>query len=425
VSDRSIQPVPGPLSAVVEAPPSKSATHRALVAAALATGSSTIERPLEADDTRITLQALADLGFEVAATPSGWEVAGLGGTVPGGGEIALGESGTSFRFVTAVASLGQRPSRLDGAPRLRERPVHDLASVLERLGATLKLTGGGGGLPLEAGGSPVRGGVVSVSASHSSQFASALLLIGPRLDGGLELNLAPGAVSLPYIELTARVMREFGVEVERPDSLSWRVPAGDYAGRRYEIEGDHSSASYFLAAAAIVGGTVRVERLDPESEQADACLGEILETLGCSVKRDRFAIEVEGSGRIPPFDLEMSHAPDVVPTLAVLALFADGPCSMRGIAHLRIKESDRLGVLASNLRRLGREAEATEDALLVDAPGGPLHGATIETASDHRMAMAFAVAGLRIEGVVIDDPACVSKSNAGFWEDFSRIRTGS
>jgi 3-phosphoshikimate 1-carboxyvinyltransferase len=374
VSDRSIQPVPGPLSAVVEAPPSKSATHRALVAAALATGSSTIERPLEADDTRITLQALADLGFEVAATPSGWEVAGLGGTVPGGGEIALGESGTSFRFVTAVASLGQRPSRLDGAPRLRERPVHDLASVLERLGATLKLTGGGGGLPLEAGGSPVRGGVVSVSASHSSQFASALLLIGPRLDGGLELNLAPGAVSLPYIELTARVMREFGVEVERPDSLSWRVPAGDYAGRRYEIEGDHSSASYFLAAAAIVGGTVR---------------------------------------------------PDVVPTLAVLALFADGPCSMRGIAHLRIKESDRLGVLASNLRRLGRGAEATEDALLVAAPGGPLHGATIETASDHRMAMAFAVAGLRIEGVVIDNPACVSKSNAGFWEGFSRIRTGS
>jgi 3-phosphoshikimate 1-carboxyvinyltransferase len=262
---------------------------------------------------------------------------------------------------------------------------------------------------------------VSVSASHSSQFASALLLIGPRLDGGLELRLAPGAVSLPYIELTARVMREFGIDVERPDSLSWRVPSGDYAGRRYEIEGDHSSASYFLAAAAIVGGSVRVERLDPDSEQADACLGEILETLGCTVKRDRTSIEVEGSGRIPPFDLEMSHAPDVVPTLAAIALFADGPCSMRGIAHLRIKESDRLGVLASNFRRLGRGAEATDDALIVAAPEGPLHGATIDTASDHRMAMAFAVAGLRIAGVVIDDPACVSKSNAGFWEDFSRL----
>jgi 3-phosphoshikimate 1-carboxyvinyltransferase len=391
----------------------------------LATGNSTIERPLEADDTRITLQALGNLGFEVAATPAKWTVAGLGGKVPGGGEIALGESGTSFRFLTAVASLGDRASRLDGAPRLRERPVHDLASVLERLGATLKLTAGGGGLPLEAGGSPVRGGVVSVSASHSSQFASALLLIGPRLDGGLELRLEPGAVSLPYVELTARVMRDFGIEVERPDPLRWRIPAGEYAGRRYEIEGDHSSASYFLAAAAIVGGTVRVERIDPNSEQADACLGEILETLGCSVKRERFAIEVEGSGRIPAFDLEMSHAPDVVPTLAALALFADGPCSMRGIAHLRIKESDRLGVLAANLHRLGREAEATDDALLVAAPAGPLHGATIETASDHRMAMAFAVAGLRIEGVVIDDPACVSKSNAGFWEDFSRIRTGS
>ncbi|MDX1389156.1 MAG: 3-phosphoshikimate 1-carboxyvinyltransferase, partial [Acidobacteriota bacterium] len=310
---------------------------------------------------------------------------------------------------------------LDGAPRLRERPIRDLSDVLDDLGASLRLTAKGGGLPLEAGGSPVRGGRVTVAADQSSQFASALLLIAPRLAGGLELELAPPAVSLPYVVLTTRVLEDFGVEVVRPSPLTWRVVEGDYAGRRYRVEGDHSSASYFLAAAAVVGGKVRVENLDPSSAQADARLGTILEKLGCSVRRGEDWVEVEGTGTVPAFDLDMSDAPDVVPTLAVIALFADGECAMRGVAHLRIKESDRLGVLAENLGRLGREAEATEDALVVGPPSGVLRAATIATASDHRMAMAFAVAGLRIEGVVVDDADCVSKSNAGFWQDFTKL----
>ena len=263
-------------------------------------------------------------------------------------------------------------------------------------------------------------------AGRSSQFTSALLLIGSRLPGGLEIVLAPPAVSLPYVEVTVRVLREFGVRIERTGELRWRVSEGGYRGREFRVEGDHSSASYFLAAAAILGGRVRAEGLDPDSAQPDARLQRILHDLGCRVRSGPDWVEIEGSGRIRPFDLDLSDAPDLVPTLAVLALFADGPSAMRGVGHLRIKESDRLETLAGNLRRLGRDASTTEDALLVgpDSSRRP-KGAMIETASDHRMAMAFAIAGLRIPGVTIDDADCVAKSNPDFWKDFSRLTTDS
>jgi 3-phosphoshikimate 1-carboxyvinyltransferase len=214
------------------------------------------------------------------------------------------------------------------------------------------------------------------------------------------------------------------VRVERPDELRFRVHAGNFAGRELRVEGDHSSASYFLAAAAVLGGTVRVEGLDPGSAQPDARLQHILPELGCRLRTGPDWVEVEGTGRIPAFDLDMSEAPDLVPTLAVLALFAEGPSAMRGVGHLRIKESDRLETLAGNLRLLGRDASTTEDALLVGpASGHRPERAIIRTASDHRMAMAFAIAGLRIPGITIDDADCVAKSNPGFWRDLSRLTT--
>jgi len=422
---RTIQRTDGPLEATFRAPPSKSVTHRALVAAALASGPSTIVGPLDAEDTRVTLKALGALGFRVRAGDSGWEVHGLGGEVRGGSEIDLAESGTSFRILTAVASLGTRPSRLDGAPRLRERPIGELAAALRSLGAHLELSAKVEGLPIRVGGVPLRGGRVVLSAKRSSQFATALLMVGSRLEKGLELVLEPPVVSLPYVDLTVAVLEAFGVEVNRPEELRWLVSPGDYPGRKYVVEGDHSSASYFLAAAAVVGGRVRIEHLDPGSAQPDGRLGLVLERLGCVVRRGPDWVEVEGTGSIPPFDLDLSASPDLVPTLAILALFADGPCSMRGIAHLRLKESDRLALLAGNLRKLGRDAAATEDALLVKAPSGKaLEGATIETASDHRMAMAFSVAGLRVGGVRVDDAGCVAKSNRDFWKDLSRLEGG-
>jgi 3-phosphoshikimate 1-carboxyvinyltransferase len=410
-----------PLDAVLSATPSKSVTHRALVAAALADGQSALHGPLDAHDTRATRDGLSSLGIEIRSESGRWLVRGCSGRVPGGGALALGESGTTMRFLTAVAALGETPSRLDGAPRLRERPLGDLASALGQLGGSLRSDAETGGLPLTAGGGSLRGGTVSLPGSPSSQYASALLLVAPRLPGGLALSIEPPAVSLPYVELTERVLRAFGVEVTRESELSWRVAGGGYAGRDYHIEGDHSSASYFLAAAAIVGGRVRVHNLDSNSAQADARLGTILRDLGCRVETGDDWVEVEGDGKIPGFDLDLGDAPDVVPTLAVLALFADGPSVLRGVAHLRHKESDRLEVLARNLRALGRHAVAFDDRLVVEPPPPCLGGARIGTAGDHRMAMAFAIAGLRVDGIQIEDPACVAKSNPSFWDQLDRL----
>jgi 3-phosphoshikimate 1-carboxyvinyltransferase len=409
-----------PLDTIVQAVPSKSVTHRALILAALADGASVIEGPLDADDTRVTLNGLASLGFATRVEPGRWHVEGRGGTVPGGGTLALGDSGTSARFLLALSALGRSPSTLDGSARLRQRPMGVLLDALTGCGARIE-PASARGLPLRVGGLPLRGGRTTLPSGPSSQFASALLLIGPRLPGGIDLTLEPPVASQPYVEVTAAVMDHFGVGIERPSPLRWCVPAGRYEGRVYRIEGDHSSASYFLAAPAITGGRVRVEGLDPRSAQPDRRLGEILEGLGCAVSRGKDWIEVRGGEPLAGFDLDLNDAPDLVPTLAVIALFADGPTRLRGIAHLRVKESDRLETVAANLRALGRPARACEDRLEIDAGDGPLRGAKIATASDHRIAMAFALAGLRVEDVELDDPSCVAKSNPGFWAQYGRL----
>jgi 3-phosphoshikimate 1-carboxyvinyltransferase len=418
--ERTIRPAAGPLDCELRAAPSKSVTHRALVAAALARGRSTLRAPLDADDTRATRDGLASLGFPVREAEGCWILDGRETALRQGGQLHLGESGTSMRFLTAVAALGSAASRLDGAPRLRERPMHELAEALGQLGADVRLSAAGG-LPLQAGGRRPVGGSIRLPSGRSSQFASALLLVASSFERGLDLRLEPPVVSLPYVELTAAVLRRFGVVVERRGDLQWRVESGDYPGREYQVEGDHSSASYPLAAAAIVGGRVRVRGLDPQSAQPDARLGRILARAGCAVRTGPSWIEVAGDGRIETLDLRLEEAPDLVPTLAVLALFAEGPSTLRGIAHLRLKESDRLAVLERNLCRLGREARAGQDQLWIGPRTGPLQGTTILTGSDHRMAMAFAVAGLRLKGMRIDDPACVVKSNPGFWDQLARL----
>jgi 3-phosphoshikimate 1-carboxyvinyltransferase len=418
---RPIRPARGRLDAALDAPPSKSVTHRALIAAALASGRSTVHAPLDADDTRTTFAGLSELGLDVREERRRWIVEGCGGAVPGGGKLSLNESGTSLRFLVALAALGVAPSELDGSPRLRERPIQELAAALVDLGAEVRLGPSGGGLPVRVGGRPPRGGRVRVSSSRSSQFASALLLVAPRLPDGLDLTLEPPVVSLPYIRLTAGVLADFGVSIEQVEDLRWRVPPQDYGARDYSVEGDHSSASYFLAAACIVGGRVRVRGLSPQSAQSDAVLVDLLDSLGCEIGRGADWIEVSGTGRIPGFDLHMGDAPDLVPTMAVLGLFADGPCAIRGVAHLRLKESDRLEMLASNLRLLGRAATAEADRLTIGPPPEHLGGGQVPTASDHRMAMAFAVAGLRLGGVTVEEPGCVAKSNPAFWTQFEKL----
>ncbi len=423
---RRIRPLTRRIEAEIDAGPSKSFTHRALVAAALASGPSAVVDPLVADDTRITLDGLRGLGVAIVESADRWTVPGLPGALPGGGVLDLGDSGTSLRFLLSVAALGRAPSRLDGSPRLRERPLEELAVALRSLGGEVELTAGR--LPALTGGLPPAGGTVAIPSGRSSQFASSLLLIGSRLPGGLDLHLEAPVVSSPYVELTVSVLRAFGVAVSRIGDDHWRVEEGSYPGTEYRVEGDHSAASYFLAAAAVTGGRLRVRGLSPDSQQADACLQRILADAGCDVLRGPDWIEVRGHGEIRPMDLDMAAAPDLVPTLAVLALFAEGPSTFRRIGHLRHKESDRLELLARNLEALGRPARATADRLEIGPPVKALRGGTVVTASDHRMAMAFAIAGLRVPGIVVDDADCVGKSNPGFWDQLDglrRLRTGS
>ncbi len=233
--------------------------------------------------------------------------------------------------------------------------------------------------------------------------------------------LEPPIVSLPYVELTERMLRAFGVAIDRPGPLHWQVEPGDYAGRELRVEGDHSSASYFLAAAAVRGGRVRIDGLDPQSVQPDARLGALLEQMGCRRTTGDDWIEIEGTGSVSAFDVDLSDAPDLGPTVAVLGLFADGPSVLRGVAHLRHKESDRLALLAENLTALGRPAHAEGDRLVIGERPARFQEATIRTAGDHRMAMAFALAGLAVDGVNVDDADCVAKSNPAFWEAFERL----
>jgi len=422
---RAVTALRGPLDVRVRAVPSKSVTHRALVAAALAGGRSTVREPLIADDSRVTLAGLRALGIGAEERADGWIIEGCGGDVPGAGTLTLGDSGTSLRLLLGVACLGRSPSRFDGSARLRERPVQELAAALQELRGKVELTPGGGGLPLIAGGRRPLGGAVRLPASRSSQFASALLLIAPCLPEGLDLQLEPPVVSFPYIELTVQVLEAFGVTVERPGPHRFVVAPTGYAGRDYAVEGDHSSASYFLAAPALCGGRVRVEGLNPSSAQADARLGQFLERLGCRVLRGDDWIEVRGGGSLPGFDVDLSDAPDLGPTVAVLGLFAEGPSVLRGVAHLRLKESDRLELLAANLRAMGRPATARDDRLEIGPADAPPREARIRTASDHRIAMAFAVAGLRTPGVTLDDADCVSKSNPRFWDQLEALQRGS
>ena len=422
MAPRSIRPLDRPLDVAVRVPGSKSVTHRALVLAALADGTSILEAPLDADDTRATAEGLCTLGVGMEFGAGAWTVHGVGGAIPGGGVIDLAQSGSSMRFLAAVAALGRRPTDLDGHPRLRERPMDGLYGPLRAIGGHVTSPGAGRALPARIGGTAVRGGRVVVSCARSSQFLSALLLVGARLPDGIDARVCGPSVSMPYVDVTCSTLRAFGVDVQVEGTTRYVVAPGAYAGRTLPIEGDHSSASCLLAAAAVIGGRVRVDGIRADSGQPDARFAALLEKLGCAVEIGETFVDVRGRDGLDGFDVNLVDAPDLAPAVALLALFARGPSRIRGIAHLHRKESDRPAVLAENLRALGRSARVADGELHVEpsVPGG-LRGAAVRTAGDHRIAMAFAVAGLKLEGVVLDDPACVAKSFPGFWEAFATL----
>ena len=416
-------PTRGAIDAVVRVPGSKSITNRALLIAALAAGDSELSGALESDDTQAMIEGLAALGCAITPGPERWRVQGRGGKLlrPAAAIHARG-SGTTARFLTAAAALANGAVVIDGNARMRARPISDLVDALRALGVRVDVLGENGCPPVRVHGGALPGGRAEIDARHSSQYVSAVLLAAPYARADVVLEFTGGVlVSRPYVDLTLEVMRAFGADAGWRDAGSLRVKAGrGYRARAYAIEPDASAAVYPCCAAAISGGRVRVAGIPASSIQADLKALAVLEAMGCEVQRSADATEVRGPvGRLRGVNVDMNEMPDAALAIAVVAAFASGPTRLTNIANLRIKETDRLLALETELRKLGAGAVATADSLTIEP--GRLHGAQIDTYDDHRMAMSFALAGLRVPGVAIRDPGCVRKTWPEFFEMLERL----
>lgn len=422
-----VRPVGGRLDATVRPPGSKSVTNRALVCAALADGTSLLEGVLFADDTEAMISCLRELGVSLRVDRGARtiEVKGVAGLPPATGALLDARmSGTTSRFVAPVAALGRGTVVLDGADQLRARPMGDLLTALEHLGAEIEPLGEHGHLPVRITAHGLGGGSVTVPGDVSSQFLSGLLMAGPCTRDGLEVSVSGDLVSQPYVAMTAAVMAAFGAEVDLGDGDApiAVAPTGYRAVERYFVEPDASAASYFLAAAAICGGRVRVEGLGSGSLQGDVRFAELLGRMGARLDLGADHVEVEGLGVLRGIDVDMSDISDTAPTLAAVAAFADSPTVVTGIGFIRAKETDRIAAVVNELRGLGVDATEDPDGFTI-RPGTP-HGATVRTYDDHRMAMSMALVGLRVPGVLIEDPGCVAKTYPEFWDDLEALRAG-
>jgi 3-phosphoshikimate 1-carboxyvinyltransferase len=405
----------GPLDATVEVPGSKSIANRALVCAALADGESELVGIPPGDDTRAMTDCLARLGVAVSVGAGRALVTGTGGRLAAGpARLDAGLAGTTSRFVTAVATLADGPVTIDGDPPLRRRPMGPLHDALLALGADVRAHGDGN-LPVTVTGPLRHGGKVELPGDVSSQFLTALMLIGPRLEGGLEIALSTPLVSVPYVDLTARVMAAFGVDGVEVGGDRVVVPAARYRGVAFAVEPDASSASYPLAMAAAVGGRVQVPGLTAASAQADVRFAALLGAMGCHVDDAAGALDVTRDPRSPlrGIDVDLRDTSDLVPTLAAVAATASTATRIRGVGFIRAKESDRLGDLAAELARTGAAVTVEDDGLVIGP--GRLHGARLDPHDDHRLAMAFGVLGTVVDGIEVSDPGVVSKSWPEYW----------
>lgn len=416
----------GPIDDSVRVPGSKSTTNRALLIAGLAAGESELHGALASVDTQVMRAALGAFGARVDDEGDPWRVRGTDGRPRAPREdVFIENSGTSARFLTAALTLADGPSRIDGNARMRERSIEDLVHALVALGARVEIEGREGCPPVRLGGGGLPGGAARIEGSRSSQYVSGVLLAAPYAERDVRLRFVDDVlVSRPYVDLTLDVMRAFGaeagwVEGDAPELL---VRAGrGYHGRSYRIEPDASSAVYPLCAAAIAGGRVTVEGLPGDSRQADIRILDLLERMGCTVERGREQVSLSrGSGPLRSLSrVDMNDCPDAALAYAVVALFADGPTTIHDVWNLRIKETDRLAALRNELTRLGAGVELGEDWIRIEP--APLHGAEVETYDDHRIAMSFALAGLRVPGVVIKDPGCVAKTWPAYFDWFRSL----
>ena len=398
------------------APPSKSYTHRALIAGALALGTSMVVNPLKAEDTVLTIAALRTLGITIEKKVDRVIIRGCDGSILAGEAVTLdlNNSGTSLRLLSSLALLGSHPVTLTGSARMQERPIGPLADALPALGGSVTFLNKNGYPPLQVSGH-LKGGRVSIDGSISSQFISSILIAAPYAENEVEVVIPSPPASASYLDITLDVMKDFGAVVTREKYERFTVSNKDhYTSRSYSVEGDYSSASYFFAIAAICGGRVTVSNLKAESVQGDRRFLDALSVMGCTITLSPDSVTVERSGDLDGIMFDMSTSPDSVQTLCMVAAVAKTPTTITGIAHLKFKESNRINGTAERLRSLGAHVMVGNDSLTISP--APLHGGTINPANDHRTAMSFAVLGLGTGGITITDAECVNKSFPEFWD---------
>jgi 3-phosphoshikimate 1-carboxyvinyltransferase len=413
----AIPQLPGPIDRVWRIPGSKSITNRALVLAALADGTTRLDGVLESDDTRYMQQALLDLGIEVRKlSATTLEIAGGRHRLRAPSKpLFIGNSGTTVRFLTALCCLVDGPVTLVGDEAMAKRPIQDLVDGLRQLGVRIECASGCP--PLTVYGGKLPGGRLSMRGDRSSQYFSALLLAGALSEGETELSVDGDLVSRPYVEITRRMVEDFGGKIELTANGFWWQGGGRYAGRSYDIEPDASSASYAFAFAAATGSRVQVPGLAPGALQGDYGFVDLLERMGARVERAQGVTTVQGGAPLSAIDADMFHISDTVMTLAAIAPLAQGTTSIRNVANIRIKETDRLAATVAELRRLGQEVTEGPDFLRIEPR--PIVPAIVQSYKDHRMAMSFAILGAARTGVSIEDPACVAKTYPEFWRDLA------
>jgi 3-phosphoshikimate 1-carboxyvinyltransferase len=416
-----VTPLERPPDATIRVPGSKSVTNRALIIAALAEGHSRILNPLFSDDSYWLMNALVRLGIDVSADGERGEVyiSGQSGEIDASGvDLFVGNAGTVARFLPPVLALGRGPYTVDGVPRMRERPVADLVDAMRHLGAAVDYAGEYARFPLAIKGGGIRGGEARVSAGKSSQFVSGLLMASPYAEAPVTLY-PEGRKEWPYVGITVALMRAFGVEVEEANGRLTVAPA-PYSSREYEVEPDASGATYFMAAAAVTGGRVRIPGLGSSSPQGDLRFAGVLRDMGCKVEIAPHSIEVIGPDRLQGVEVDMNAFSDTMITLAAISPFATGPTTIKNVGHTRLQETDRLSAVATELNRLGMKTQTTASSIRIIP--NIIKPGVVRTYGDHRMAMAFAITGLVASGIRIGDPGCVAKTFPGYFGALESLR---
>ncbi|OGK36882.1 3-phosphoshikimate 1-carboxyvinyltransferase [Candidatus Roizmanbacteria bacterium RIFCSPHIGHO2_12_FULL_41_11] len=413
-----LTPPTGKINAEIAIPGSKSYTNRALIMASLSTGESVLSGISKSADTMILINVLCKLGVGISINRNEIKIKGNGGRfLPFDGTLNVGAAGTAMRFLTALCCLVPGCIILDGSSRMRQRPIADLVMTLRTLGAKITYLINEGFPPIKIKGGQIDGRHVKINSSLSSQFITALLLIGPVLPKGLQIQISGKPVSQSYIDMTIDGLMQFGITVTNHNYQQYTITQKQtYQKTRYHIEGDVTGANYFWALAAVNGGTVKVKNINPQTSQGDIKFLAILKKMGCIVTLDRQNqwIEVTGNENLQALQSDMTGLPDSAQTLAIVAAFAKGKTIITGLSTLRIKETDRIVAVQNELKKMGIKTESGDDWLLIH--GGKPHGAIIDAYGDHRMAMSFAIAGAKIPGIEIKEPEVVNKSFPDFWE---------